>query len=96
MGVERRGRVICDWVCGINRNLLGFGRSRMSELTSPGKPFEISKWAVQEAFEKVGANNGAAGVDGVSIEAFEADLGNNLYKVWSASSRAGGGAMSSG
>jgi RNA-directed DNA polymerase len=54
----------------------------MSELKSPGKPFEISKWAVQEAFEKVRANNGAAGVDGVSIEAFEADLGNNLYKVW--------------
>lgn len=53
----------------------------MGELKSPGKPFEISKWAVQEAFEKVKANKGAPGIDGVTIEAFEADLGNNLYKV---------------
>ena len=54
----------------------------MDELKSPGKPFEISKWAVQEAWEKVKANKGAPGVDGVSIEEFEADLKNNLYKVW--------------
>jgi RNA-directed DNA polymerase len=54
----------------------------MSELKSPGKPFEISKWAVQQAWEKVRANKGAPGVDGVSIEEFEANLGNNLYKVW--------------
>ena len=54
----------------------------MSELTSSGKPFEISKWAVQEAWEKVKANKGAPGVDEVTIEEFEADLQNNLYKVW--------------
>ena len=54
----------------------------MNELKSPGKPFEISKWAVQEAWEKVKANKGAPGVDEVSIGAFEADLQNNLYKVW--------------
>lgn len=54
----------------------------MSELKSPGKPFGISKWAVQEAWEKVRANKGAPGIDGVTIEEFEADLGNNLYKVW--------------
>lgn len=54
----------------------------MSELKSSGKPFEISKWAVQEAWEKVKANKGAPGVDEVTIEAFEADLRNNLYKVW--------------
>lgn len=54
----------------------------MGELKSLDKPFDISKWAVQEAWEKVRANKGAPGIDGVSIEAFEADLSNNLYKVW--------------
>ena len=68
----------------------------MNELKSPDKPFEISKWAVQEAWERVKANKDAAGMDGMSIKRFEADLHNNLYKVWSASSRAGGVAMSSG
>ncbi len=46
------------------------------------KPFVISKWVVRDAYEKVKANAGAAGVDGESIEAFEADLKRNLYKVW--------------
>jgi RNA-directed DNA polymerase len=54
----------------------------MGELKSSGKPFEISKWAVQQAWEKVKANEGAPGVDEVTIEEFEADLQNNLYKVW--------------
>ncbi len=66
----------------------------MSELKSSGKPFEISKWEVWEAYERVKANRGASGVDGCSIEAFETDLKNNLYKVWSASSRTGGEAVS--
>lgn len=46
------------------------------------KPFEIPKREVWEAFKKVKANQGAAGVDGQSIEEFEADLANNLYKLW--------------
>ena len=54
----------------------------MDELKSSGKSFEISKWEVQEAYEKVKANKGAPGVDGCSIEDFEKDLKNNLYRIW--------------
>jgi RNA-directed DNA polymerase len=54
----------------------------MSELKSSDKPFVISKREVWEAWEKVKANKGAPGVDGCSIEDFEAGLKNNLYRVW--------------
>src|SRR5215203_2956266 len=54
----------------------------MGELKSSGKSFDISKWEVHDAWEKVRANKGAAGVDGCCIEEFEKDLKNNLYKVW--------------
>ena len=54
----------------------------MGELTSSGKPFDISKHAVGEAYQKVKANHGTHGVDEVSIEEFEKDLKNNLYKIW--------------
>ena len=46
------------------------------------KSFVISKWAVWEAYRRVKANKGAAGVDGQSIEEFEQDLHGNLYKLW--------------
>lgn len=46
------------------------------------KPFSISKRVVFEAYRRVKANRGAAGVDGESIADFEKDLKNNLYKVW--------------
>jgi group II intron reverse transcriptase/maturase len=54
----------------------------VDELKALGKPFDISKWAVQEAWDRVKANQGSAGVDGVSIGEFEKDLRNNLYKIW--------------
>ncbi len=46
------------------------------------KPYEISKHIVLVAFQRVKANKGAAGVDDESLEAFEANLKNNLYKIW--------------
>ena len=49
---------------------------------SPGKSFDISKREVWDAYEVVKANKGAAGVDEVSIAAFEEDLKDNLYKIW--------------
>jgi RNA-directed DNA polymerase len=58
------------------------------------KPFAIPKQTVWEAYRRVAANKGAPGVDRQSLAEFEADLKDNLYKVWSASSRAGGVAMS--
>ena len=49
-------------------------RTRQSRSTSPN-----GKW---EAFKHVKANQGAAGIDGQSVTEFEADLSNNLYKLW--------------
>lgn len=49
---------------------------------SKSKSFEISKHLVFEAYLRVKANKGAAGVDGESVEQFEADLKGNLYKLW--------------
>ena len=46
------------------------------------KPFQIPKELVWEAYKSVKRNKGAAGVDGQSIEEFEADLKDNLYKIW--------------
>ena len=54
----------------------------MEELKSSGKPFDISKAEVWDAWIKVKGNQGAAGVDGQSLAAFEKDLKNNLYRIW--------------
>ena len=54
----------------------------VSEPKLNGKPFVISKRLVWEAWLKVKANKGAAGVDEESIEEFEGNLAGNLYKLW--------------
>jgi group II intron reverse transcriptase/maturase len=56
----------------------GDGRSRVNK----AKPFDIPKREIWEAFKHVKINQGAAGVDGQSIEDFGARLGDNLYKLW--------------
>ncbi|MGH9159439.1 MAG: hypothetical protein ACRD2X_05580 [Vicinamibacteraceae bacterium] len=46
------------------------------------KSYVIPKQLVWDAYQRVKANRGAAGVDGESLAAFEQDLKSNLYKVW--------------
>ena len=54
----------------------------MSESKSQAKPFEVSKHVVWEAYLRVKANKGAAGADGCTIEQYEQDLKDNLFKLW--------------
>ena len=73
MGLERRGCVVqprprANW--------------KREEPVDEAKPFKIPKREVWEAFKRVKANQGAAGVDGQSIVDFEANLAANLHKVW--------------
>lgn len=46
------------------------------------KSFEIPKALVWNAFKRVKAKGGSAGVDQQSIEEFESRLSDNLYKLW--------------
>ena len=54
----------------------------VTSLGREAKQFQISETVVQEAFNRVKANRGAAGVDKQTVEAFERELEENLYKVW--------------
>ncbi len=73
MGMERRGCV---------DRLYWLVNQRWEEPLNKAKPFCISKRVVWEAYQRVKANQGAAGVDGESIAEFERDCQNNLYKLW--------------
>ena len=54
----------------------------MTSTDTTDKPFTIEKRRVYEAYKAVKSNKGAAGVDGQTIEQFEANLKGNLYKIW--------------
>ena len=49
---------------------------------SEAKPFRIPKALLWEAWQRVKANDGAAGIDGQTIGEFKADLSRNLYRIW--------------
>jgi|SRR5665647_1083693 len=53
----------------------------MSDVTST-KPYSIAKRTVWDAYQKVKANRGAAGIDDETIAVFEQNLSKNLYKLW--------------
>lgn len=46
------------------------------------KPFEIPKNIVVQAYREVKSNAGVAGVDEETIEEFERNLKDNLYRIW--------------
>ncbi len=73
MGPERRGCVVQPWP---------LANWKREEPVDEAKPFKIPKREAWEAFKRVKANHGAAGVDGQSIAEFEANLSGNLYKLW--------------
>src|SRR5271165_6264733 len=75
MGLEQRGRV--RWSCSAKTT-----GDRMTSTNTTDKPFTIEKRRVYEAYKAVKSNKGAAGVDGQTIDQFEADLKGNLYKIW--------------
>jgi RNA-directed DNA polymerase len=71
--VERRGPTLQQRVL-VNQ--------RWEEPVPDAKPYDIPKQLVWKAYQRVKANRGAAGVDRVSLVAFEKDLKGNLYKIW--------------
>jgi RNA-directed DNA polymerase len=46
------------------------------------KSFNLSKQEVWDAYLSVKANKGSAGIDGQTMENFELELKDNLYKIW--------------
>lgn len=73
MDVERRGNI----------NLLDQpNNSAEEDLGVKAKSFKVSKREVWEAWKIVRSNRGGPGIDGQSIEEFDCNVGDNLYKLW--------------
>src|SRR5664279_2529309 len=80
ISVERRDRLICGLCTRATRVVVWEETS--GQVRSEGQTVSDTEGAVWEAYKSVKRNKGAAGVDGQSIEEFEADLKDNLYKIW--------------
>jgi retron-type reverse transcriptase len=77
MELERRGRA------GQERSSVNpSGEEPMSEPKSKVKSFDIPKRLIFQAWKKVRTNAGAPGVDAISINEFERNERDNLYKLW--------------
>ncbi len=50
--------------------------------TEKTRPIPITEGMVEQAYKKVRRNNGCAGIDKISVQTFEVNLSNNLYKIW--------------
>ena len=75
MNVERRGSVKLSEGL-VQLNVL------QEETKLQTKPFIIDRWQVYEAYRRVKANAGSAGIDKQSLADFEVNLKNNLYTLW--------------
>jgi hypothetical protein len=51
-------------------------------VSAADRSFRIDNKLIHEAYKAVRANAGSAGVDGQTIEQFEAGLGDNLHRLW--------------
>jgi RNA-directed DNA polymerase len=80
VGVERRGRLTRN--VHVVQPALGREETKMNKPRSENKSFAIPKPMVWEAWRQVKANKGVPGVDGQALDEFEADLADNLYKIW--------------
>ena len=60
----------------------GVNHEEWEERIDKTKPYEIDKWTVREAWERVKSKGGGPGIDGQTIEGYEKGLKDNLYKLW--------------
>ena len=76
MGLEQKGS---------GQTIIGSettGRHGMTSSAMKDKPFQIDKRQVYKAYQAVKSNQGAAGVDGQTLEQFATDWKRNLYRIW--------------
>jgi RNA-directed DNA polymerase len=65
------------------------GRDRVESSRPKDKPFAIPKALVWAAYQKVKGNKGAPGVDEQTLGEFDADLKDNLYRIWNVRNECG-------